>query len=276
MIEEVSILPDWPTPFHPLVSPLAAFPFGLQLVRTRKPLKSLILGLPLELSTNKASRQQLRTLATPRLTLTFTRPTLDLFRELKDLVAESTSVLGIRFVTNRITIEPDVLLCEPLQSFRKIELHLHLPRPHRALAVTPYGVPIMEDSDSPTLLFVDRLIKALDHAKDEVRERYTVYRVIGWENPSGLKDTTRLWPPLDEESVLDQQLLLEGAVGKEGALVLASSSMKTEGKAPASDTASNGAAGEPRRSNEKPSWERQTNLKVLGGFIGLSLESKRY
>jgi hypothetical protein len=289
-LEEISILPDWPTTFHPLVDYIVPFPFGLQLMRTQKPIKSLTYGLPLDATTNSVSRQQLRTLSPPRLKLTFARPTLALFEELRELVVESTDVLAIRYVTTRLSIEPGLLLCEPLQAFKKVELHLHLPRPERTLH-TPFGPRLIVDPDSPTTTFIARLISAIEAMDEDVQERYTVYNVQGWELTNGMQEKTVLWPP---PSVAMNASGVTGATREmEDELKRIQYGTETDTEHPAAGSSGSGenkekavvlgngrsstvATSEAKRSSDKSQWERQTNLKLLGGFIGLSLESKKY
>jgi len=263
-LEEISILPDWPIPFHQMVDPISPFEFGLQLVRAKKPLKSLTYGLPIEMTTNEASRQQLRTLAVPSLYLSFARPTLSIFQEIETLVHECTHTLGIRYVTNRITIEPSLLLSEPLQSFEKVIITLQLPRPSRSL-VTPLGIHFEDDPASPTRGFLSRLKTALENADEDMQARYTVYNIEGWEATNNIKEKTRIWPIMEAYVEPEVIVMEEGPTATE------------KGQETGRSTVSPQAGpSEPKRNNQKSQWERQTNLKLLGGLIGLSLESKKY
>ena len=245
-LEIISILPDYPTSFHQLVPPVPPFPFGFQLIRTRKPMKSLSYGFPLEKTTNSASRQQLKTLHPPKLDLTFEQPTVSLFEELKDAVAETTEIFGLRYQPIRQLVDHQMFLCEPLQSFKKIHLHLLLPRPRNIITGPPDRRTVEEDPNSPIVLFIVRLISAMEAAEPEVQDRYTIWKVDGWDSPGQVKNATktRIWPAdvlfsTDEDEVIAPEEPVE---------------VRTDGK----------------------HWERETNFKLFGGLLNLSLESKKH
>jgi hypothetical protein len=220
------------------------------------------------MTTNEASRQQLKTLAVPRLNLTFSRPTLALFEELETLVLESTKTLGIRYVTNRIATEPKLLLCEPLQSFEKIVIVLWLPRPARIIN-TAIGQYIEDDPNSPTLAYVKDLIKLLEAADEDVQERYEVYNVTGWEASNDMSSREKIWPVAVEETEVEVAVIDE----KKGT----SEKREIEGAGhPSTVTRTGKATAGTGKSSSKSQWERQTNYNILGGLIGLSLESKKY
>jgi hypothetical protein len=246
-LEEIAILPDYPTSFHQLVPPVAPFPFGIQLIRTVKPIKSLVYGFPLELTTNPTSRQQLRVLRPPHLTLSFSEPTFGLFAELRDLVAETTEVFSIRYTPLRRLIPHEMFLSQPLQAFRKVHIHLHLPRP-RMIIVDGEAV---QDVNSPSTLFIDRLVSALTLAPIDVQDRYAIWTLDGWDAPGQVENATRtqLWP-IDAGTEPAQPDDLAADQAREPL---------EEGKG---------------RQNDH--WERETNLKLFGGLLNLSLESKKY
>ena len=261
-LESISILPDYPTSFDPLVSSVPTFPFGLQLVRTQKPIKALCFGLPLELSTNAASRQHLKVLRPPKLTITLSRPNYALLTELRDSVAEITQELGIRYVPTRTLIEPEVLFCKDLQSFRHINLFLHLPRPPLAMVGPPGGQTLEDDPAHPITRFTASLLALLEGSSAEVQARYTVWKVEGWETAGQVESATRtkIWPTailFDHEFEFDSN-----------------APTPTEEKAlpkqvePAAVVKKNTTQGE--------HWERETNLRLFGGLFNLSLESKRH
>lgn len=249
-LEVISILPDYPTSFHQLVPPVPTFLFGFQLIRTRKPMKSLTYGFPLESTTNSASRQQLKALRPPKLNLTFDMPTVSLFQELKDAVSETTEVFGIRYLPTRRLVDHQMFLCEPLQSFKKIHLYLNLPRPRSIMIGPPNHRSMEEDPQSPLVLFVTSLISAMEAAEPEVQDRYTIWKVDGWDTPGQVKNATktRIWP----------------------AQVLFSLDFDDDGAAPEQIE-------EPvAERSETKHWERETNFKLFGGLLNLSLESKKH
>lgn len=258
-LEHVSILPDYPTSFHQLVPPVPPFLFGFQLIRSRKPMRSLTYGLPLESTTNPASRQQLRSLHPPRLTISVSQPSTRLFTELKDLVAETTDRLTIRYIPLRSLTDHQVFLCEPLQEFKQIHLYLNLPRP-RMIMTGPVGSQtIGEDPQSPVTVFIAALLAALEASSSEIQDRYTVWKVEGWD-AAGQVDSatrTRIWPvaslfefDFDEDENPDRGRKARAIEEEEPVVQVPSSS--------------------------KEHWERETNLKLFGGLLSLSLESKKH
>jgi len=249
-LEIISILPDYPTSFHQLVPPVPTLLFGFQLIRTRKPMKSLTYGFPLELTTNSASRQQLKTLHPPKLNLTFDLPTVSLFEELQNAVAENTEILGLRYTPTRRLVDHQMFLCEPLQSFRRIHLYLNLPRPRNIMVGPPDHRAVEEDPSSPVVVFVTSLLSAMEAADSEVQDRYTIWKVDGWDSPGQVKNATktRIWP----------------------AQVLFSLDFDENDVAPQEE------AQPVVERNESKHWERETNYKLFGGLLNLSLESKRH
>ncbi|KAI9639876.1 uncharacterized protein MKK02DRAFT_40205 [Dioszegia hungarica] len=277
-LEAISILPDYPTPFHPFIPPIPSFAFGFQLIRTQKDrLKSLVYGLPLESSTNEASRQQLAVLRPRHLTLSFVRPTIPLFKELAGLVGSTTETLVIQYIpagSGRL-VTSNILLCEPLQDFRKIIIHLHLPS-QRYEIPGPFGQRTFVPQKDPQVIseFLASLISALEVEEEEVKERYEVWRVEGWDIPGAAHQATkrRLWPEIVE--VEDEKREMEEVV-KEMAEASGSGASgggfldKMMGKQA-------GGSAAPPKEKERQHWDRETNLRLLGGLVNLRLESKKH
>jgi hypothetical protein len=255
-LEVIKILPDYPTSFNSLVFVTPIFPFGLQLVRPNHALDRFNYGMPLESTTNPSSRQHLKTLRPRLLDLTFATPSVDLFTEMKDLVASTTEVLSIRFVAARGIPPASVFLCPPLQSFKRIELILNLPRPRRRIVGTGAESHLEDDPDTPGNRLVTQLVDAMEMEDDETQARYQIWKVDDWDVPGQAHNAprTRLWPKANE-------------IENEKAPPLADSdkindSAVTVTEASASNTRSQ-------------RWERETNLRLLGGLINLRLESKK-
>lgn len=258
-LQTVNILPDFPTSFHPLVFPTPIFQFGLQLLRT--PLTRFNYGMPLESTTNSSSRQQLKILQPRYLDLTFVTPTIELFTELKDLVSSTTQCLSIRYVAVRGVPNASLFLCEPLQAFKRINIYLNLPRPRRRIAGTGNDRHIVDEPDPAGERLVTNLVAAMEIADEDVQARYRIFKVDDWDVAGQVHSAprTRLWPLHDLED---------------------------ESKAPSSqlaimDTKDTLTTGEPTGAGpsvtktKSESWERQTNLRLLGGLINLRLESKK-
>jgi hypothetical protein len=234
-----------------MVFPTPIFPFGLQLVRTGS-LVRFNYGMPLESTTNPSSRQQLKILRPRFLDITTVAPTIELFTELKDLVASTTDCLSIRFVSVRAVPNASVLLCPPLQEFKRINIYLNLRRPTRRLAGTADERHIIDEPDAAGQRLITQLIDSLDLADEETQARYCVWKVDGWDlaGQAHAAPRTRLWPVLDDE--------LE---------TVTSSEIKSDQALAKLDSSSTGA--------RPQGWERQTNLRLLGGLINLRLESKK-
>lgn len=249
-------MPDHPTSYDQLIYAIPSFPFGLQLVRTTKPLESLTFGLPLESTTNSASRQHLKTLKTPSLSLTFGKPTTSLFSELREL-ADTTSHLTIRYVPQRGFVDSNMFLSDPLQAFPRIELYLLLPRPRMMMVGSGDNRTIAEDPESPAKRFVTELIDTLEISSEEMQERYTVWLMDGWDIPGRAHKATKtkLWP---KEAFWD----MEAEIADE--------------EKPAQPEDKRGETIVPTKAKGKQAyWERETNLRLLGGLFNLRLESKK-
>lgn len=278
-LESISILPDYPTPYHPLVPSIPAFNFGFQLIRTqRSRLKSLVYGMPLESTTNEASRQQLSILRPSRLTLSFVRPTIPLFKELATLVGETTDDLTIRYIPTGSgkLVAANILLCEPLQSFKRVSIFLYLPK-SRVAVPGPFGsTSYIPQKDQPAISeFIASLISALEVESEEVQERYEVWRMDGWEIPGAaqLAAKTRLWPEDSEVEATGGGLALGGIEKGDGTLAPAGS----QSGAPGGSQGGKGSGILKREApKERQHWDRETNLKLLGGLVNLRLESKKH
>lgn len=264
-LESISILPDYPTPYHPLVPPIPTFTFGFQLIRTKKKrLSSLTYGLPLESSTNEASRQQLGVLQPNHLSLTFVRPTLALFKELSDIVGKTTDILDIRYIPNTTIVSHTMFLCDPLQQFKKVHLLLYLPRPRLDLAGIGLGTPNAPREDAPAIAtFLASLLSALEAQEKEVQKRYTVTRVDNWDIPGMAEKATRtkLWPAevlFDEDD--EEDIFAVEEKGKDKEVITQRQSVPVQ----------------PAPPGERKHWERETNLRLLGGLVNLRLESKKH
>jgi hypothetical protein len=252
------------------------FPFGLQLVRTVRPLRSLTYGLPLESTTNASSRQGLKALAPRHLSLTFDRPTVALFTELKDLLADTLERLTIRYVPSRVLVNPrEVLLCEPLQKFKRVELQLLLPRPRMTLLGTGVERTLGEDPESPRRRFIDGVIAALEDASEETQEAYEVYVVANWDIPgrAHLAEPTRIWPVESAVNVLFDEAEEAAEVNEKEAARVVGTAREDEKKGFA--RVGGGASGSASKDRSEH-WERETNLRLLGGLFNLRLESKKH
>ncbi|KAK4688322.1 hypothetical protein P7C73_g1803, partial [Tremellales sp. Uapishka_1] len=272
-LEAVSILPDYPTPFHQFVQTVPPFNFGFQLIPSKRKLKRLTYGLPLEITTNEASRQHLKELRPEYLNLTFVKPTISLFRELAESVSKTTTTFGIRYVSTRSLVDPNMFFCAPLQDFEKIHLYVHLPPPRSIVIREGEERTIVDDPASPVVVFLAGLVELLQNASAEVQERYTVWNVKGWEMPGSADkaERIRIWPPVVEKALFDAED--EDEADRFGALSLKGEEDEREEEEKRQQEAASSA----RAANASNAhWERQTDLRLFGGLIGLRLESKKH
>lgn len=179
-LEKVSVLPNFPTTSNMLRT--RAFPFGLQLVPS---VAELVVGLPLETSTNTSSRQALSRLPLRRLTVTFHSPTMELFEELQKL--QPNVELTVRYIPFQGQVDIPTLFCKPLHSYESIRLYLYLPRPRMLEEDT-------EDPDSTTALYLSRILSHLGSASTEDQVRYTVFKVFNWDIPGFHVVAKQIWP----------------------------------------------------------------------------------
>lgn len=256
-VQSVSIMPRYPfspNPFEPILHP---FDFGLQLVPAPPPgshgLRHFELGLPLDMCTNKAQRQHLKELRLESLAITVIRPDVALFRELADLLADSVGRLSIRYfhflsATSRELCDPAVLVCEPLDRFKKVDLHLPW------VASSQHVYVNRGQSSRP---FADRVVQLITDTPDESRLfRYSARIQQSDErsyNSNGGSEQVLYEPP-----------------NAQPAVVIDAASSENEVAA----TSGSSAAAPPAKKDEH--WARETNLKLLGGLISLRLESKKH
>lgn len=251
-------MPDYPTSFHQLVFAIPLFPFGLQLIRPPESLTSFTYGFPLDSTTNSASRQQLKTIQSSHLSISLVSPTLGLFTELEGLVGSTTEELTLRYVGVRTMVDSTMFLSTPLQAFPKVRLVLNLPRARKTFVGTGAERTLVDDPQSPTVRFLSSLLEAVEVADRDIQERYEIWNVENWDIPGQAHNAerTRLWPKsvlwdMDSEDDLNSEKLEE----------LASPEV--------SRNAGPSGAGRPAH------WDRQTNLRLLGGLINLRLESHK-
>lgn len=218
---------------------------------------SFTYGLPLESTTNSTSRQHLKQVRAPRLTLTFVTPTAPILAELTEL-AETTELLTIRYIPLRGFVDSSLFLSEALQPFRNIELHLLLPRPRMIFVGSGENRTIVEDPESPGQRFITGIISALELADEETRKRYTIVLLDEWDIPGrAYKATkTKLWP---KEPLWDLEAETEDD--------------EKQGRTPSADNERSVVASGSGKKQQH--WERETNLRLLGGLFNLRLESKK-
>jgi hypothetical protein len=214
--------------------------------------------MPLESTTNSSSRQQLKILRPRYLDLTFVTPSVGLFTELKDLVSSTTECLSIRYVAARAVPNASVFLCPPLQAFKRINIYLNLPRPRRRIAGEGNDRRIVDEDDPAGQRLVTQLIEAMELADDETQARYRIWKVENWDVAGQVHSAprTRLWPVHDEELRSDHN-----------------ESYSAEAVIISKEVPSTAVAGPSVPKSER--WERETNLRLLGGLINLRLESKK-
>lgn len=270
----ISILPTWPHPSSPFLPGLAPFPFGLQVIPIRAHLQILALGLPLDMCTNPTSRQHLRSLRLNQLGVSIARPGPEILAELWDLVGDTCGTLSIRYtpsinvVGHQIQLEPLVdplsILYSPLRNFP--HLVFYLPR-IVSLAAVPYANQPMEGGHA-VASFAQRLVDVVAD-DDELRDKVEIWLVGGVDGllsgfggvsdsggSSTSADNERLWPiPAPTNDV--NQL-------------------------PTDDPEFNAALLQRRRSSaaeadqrSKSTWQRQTDLRLLGGLLGVRMESRK-
>lgn len=250
----IEILPDYPTSCSPLAYAPPVFPFGMQLLKTAKPCTSLAFGLPLESTTNPSSRQNLKALKPKRLSLTFVKPTVSLFTELASLIGDTVDLLTIRYLPIRGFVDGQMFLCDPLQSFRRIEIHVLMPHPRMIFVGAGDSRTLVEDPESPGKRFTTAMVEALEMASEEIQSRYTIWMVDEWDVPGRAHKAvkTKLWP---KEALWD---------------------LDTQGTRDLEHDDPPTVAPVIKKGKEKQThWERETNLKLLGGLFSLRLESKK-
>jgi hypothetical protein len=268
------LYPWSPSPFEEIVAPFA---FGLQLIpvpsETRPRLKNFTLGLPLESSTNAAQRQHLVALAPEVFGMTVIRPTFSLFRELASSLAGVIDTLSIRYLLipqDHDFVDPAMFVSEALDAFKHVHLHL----PARANMMS-YRIHMNQVETAAT--FADRIVD-LVLADKERQERYTVWVEDprnGFNLDLSRREKVLYQPqPVEKDKVLfdvDFDSALDTPV-ESSSRSLPASSVQTS-TTTATSPASKNSKGK-GKDTEKV-WDRETNLKLLGGLISLRLESKK-
>ena len=266
------LYPYSPSPFEDVLPP---FDFGLQLIpvpsETRPRLKHLALGLPLELTTNAAQRQHLGQLKPEKFSMTVLRPSNALFSELATALAGVTDTLSIRYLNvsaHRELSDPASFVCSTLDAFKHV--HLHLPARANSAFQHPYIGRIDE-----RVTFADRIIDLI-LADKERQERYTVW-IEDYRGGFNLDLSRReeiLYQPAEKDKILFDigfDLDEEEAAPANRSSTEQNRSTVTVANGPETSVKKAVSKG---KDSEK-SWERETNLKLLGGLISLRLESKK-
>lgn len=274
-LESLSIAPLYPYSPSPFENVLPPFDFGLQLIpvpsETRPRLKHLSLGLPLELITNATQRQHLAQLKPEKFSMTVLRPSNPLFSELATALAGATDTLSVRYLNvsaHRELSDPASFVCTALDAFKHV--HLHLPARANSVFHHPYIGRIDE-----RVSFADRIIDLI-LADKERQERYTVW-IEDFRGGFNLDLTRReeiLYQPAEKDKVLfdvgfdmDEEEPVAGrsSVEQSRTTVTVANGPETSVKKPVG-----------KGKDAEKSWERETNLKLLGGLISLRLESKKH
>ncbi|KAL7412484.1 hypothetical protein BDY24DRAFT_107164 [Mrakia frigida] len=281
-LTSLSLLPTFPIPSSPYSEPPRAFPFGLQLIPPRPKLEIINIGLPIDLVTNEASRQHLARLRPKQLGLTFVRPTVEIFEELERLLGgprsgggasreeeeeeeerrrrnggieeqrTRTEVLSLRYIPpiDRPLIDPRVFISDALRSFPRIIIYL--PR-----FTTSLRIPYLGDwsPNSPPTSFSQRVVDLVASDNEFCDGRISVWLVGDGLDTGGderaeeeerrlSRGGRRIWPVVEEglEERMGGLTMLEKGKGK----------------------------------GKSEVWERQTDLRLFGGLIGVRMESKKH
>lgn len=245
-------------------------------------MKSLVYGLPLESTTNTASRQHLKTLNPRHLSITLDKPTVALLTELKDLLADTIERLTIRYLPTRYLVDAQMFLSEPLLLFKRVDLYLFLPRPRMILVGPANDRAFVEDPESPRKRFVSKLISELEKASEETQEGYKVWIAENWDVPGRAHkmNSTLIWPVpstvlFDEEDGEGEggNLITENGEKSEKRKQSESGETKSGWTRSSKEAGSSSSAAQ---GGQKKHWERETNLRLLGGLVNLRLESKKH
>jgi hypothetical protein len=262
-LKSISILPVYPFSPDPFENILAPFDFGLQLIPVPKPdsprLKHLAFGLPLELTTNAAGRQHLRRIAPEKLSVTVLRPNMSLFEELRDGLSGTIETLSVRYLAVSIVrdlMDPAILVNPVLDAFKHV--HLHLPSRAHPILSHPY----MGQTDRG-MSMSDRVVQMIQMDEGR-RKRYTVW--VEHVNNGFNADMTKR-----EEMVFQPEMSVEEILVAEEETRRRLESNEKEEEGGKKDK---GKQADRERDMDK-TWERETNLKLLGGLISLRLESKK-
>lgn len=239
-----------------------------------KRLDCLTLGLPLDQCTNTASRQHLRFLRPKRLEISLLlHPNASLLTELATLFRDTDTHLSIRYLASDRAPQlpdPSILLDPSLNVFPTIDLHIP--------SLTGPGRPPMlphrpfTNQPSPHTSFADHLVSLIS-LDPSMRRRYAVYLEhaappMGGFGPGWMKPEERVVWEREVDAAWPGSAV--GPDSGEGVVDAGSSrgEKRDVGKA-VEERGDAGGAGEDH-------WERETNLKLLGGLISLRLESKKH
>lgn len=175
---------------------------------------------------------------------------------------------------------PSTLLCEPLQSFKKVIIYLYLPR-SKVEVPGPFGSSqYIPQKDQPVVSeFIASLVSALEVEDEDMRERYEVWRVEAWDIPglAHLATKARLWPEVTEEEEAQAKSLIK-AKERQTSITEKMGAMISGEKSEAGSSKDGEKAGGPKQEvvKERKNWDRETNLRLLGGLVNLRLESKKH
>lgn len=278
-LTSLSILPLYPHPSSPFSEPPRPFPLGLQLipVRASNPLQTLNIGIPLELCTTEAARQHLSRLRPRELGVSLRNLTEEMLVELEALVggprvgleedaydshdrdteladdarSRGTELVSIRYLPTRDRpfVDPSLFIHPSLTAFPHLTIYLpkmasypQLPYPGQAIGTGPDRVS-----------FAQKVVDLI--ASDAVfgaEGRVTVWVERGegaLGEALGGDGAERIWPvAIEGEGV-------EEVEGKMGALTV-------------------GEQGDEQgEKGVEKGWERQTDLRLFGGLIGVRMES---
>lgn len=311
-IRRLSILASWPYSSTLTARPARLFKFGLQLVPAppirplplrndddddgcsdteeyeqegdTKRLDCFTFGLPLELSTNKVSRQHLALLAPHRLEITLLlQNNPQLMTELADLLTDKITSLSIRYLaSDRTTHElpdPALLLSPTMDRFRTIDIHLPAATaPSRVPAIIPnrpfagHQNPPLDDTSS----FSQRIVDLISLDPDR-RKRYAVW--LEGEAPMGGFGPVAI--KAEEHTIWEREMDVSWPVrNEEPADDLARGVSKEAGSSVEKDRGEGAGKKAGVRDDEADAgtdhWERETNLRLFGGLLSLRLESKKH
>lgn len=295
-LRRLSILPSWPYA-SALAPPARLFKFGIQLVPAPPPppvgplcvrgnddqgyddqedlddereedvkrLECFTLGLPLELATNEVSRQHLRLLRPRRLEITLVlQHNPRLMAELAELLSDKISTLSIRYLASERGMDlpdPADLVSPTMDRFRAVDIHLPaLTAPSPAPHIIPHTR--YQGQQDPYTSFSQHFVHLIT-ADGGKRKRYAVW--VEGEAPA--------MGPFAQGTIRPEDRVVWEREGD------AAWSVSDERIA---NSATSGGTGKGKARDDGPDdhgsdhWERETNLKLLGGLLSLRLESKKH
>ncbi|CDZ96187.1 hypothetical protein [Phaffia rhodozyma] len=296
-LETLNILPIYleSSAFNPYLPPPRPFPFGVHLIPVGT-IRSVSIGLPLDQCTNQTTRRHLSSLQLDFLGVTLNRPSEQLFAELADLVGKTVQTISIRYLPDltvplRAFVDPGVLTGPSIRSFERVVITLpkitsfgRIPYQNQPeanelgerVAFSQRLIDLLDmDNEGPTVRVSgagDRFEDKGDMNRDEqlesrggLRNRTVVYlgRSHGDEEEHGLSTGRRIWPLTDEFAFepIEKRPMMDK--NKSGSRL---SNGQCEGGNDEKDD---------KPDNTVESWERQTDLRLFGGLIGIRMESKK-